>query len=250
MPLLLNCDLAETDDPGALTVETRVMPHIHLANIACGYHAGNIEVMRATLALANRYSVRIAAHPGYADREHFGRRSLALPHPELVRLIHVQLDALGALADEAGLPIEFVKPHGALYNDMMADPGVRAAVMDALSRWRHRPTLVMLATGDGEQHREQADRLGLQVALEAFADRGYSDDGTLLPRSHPHALLRGDAILQQVALLRETGRIITTGGRNLPLAADTLCIHGDHPDSVRLVEAIRRLLDTGAPPRT
>lgn len=246
MALLLNCDLAEGDDPARLAVEERVMPHIHLANIACGYHAGNAEVMRATLALASQNRVRVAAHPGYADREFFGRRSLSLAHEELIRLIHGQLDALGQLAEAARIPVEFVKPHGALYNDMMADARVRASVMEALAHWPDRPTLVMLATPHSDDHREEAARRGLNVAFEAFADRGYGDDGTLLSRTHPGALLRGTAILRQVEQLHRTGTIITASGRTLALAADTLCIHGDHSDSVALAGDIRQLLDGAA----
>lgn len=253
MPLLLNCDLAESDDPGALVVEERVMPHIHLANIACGYHAGNDAVMTATLALARRHGVRVAAHPGYPDRAFFGRRSLALTTAELVRFIQEQLDLLERLATAAGIAVEFVKPHGALYNDMMSDARVRDTIMTALTRRDDRPTLIMLATGEADQHRDQAAQRGLEVAFEAFADRGYDDSGLLLPRSHSGALLHGAEILNQVKQLQQEGSITTVSGQRLPLTAETLCIHGDHADSVALIQDIRRILDSEsnpeAPPR-
>lgn len=243
MPLLLNCDLAESDDPGSLLVEERVMPHIHLANIACGFHAGNDAVMRTTLDLARRHGVRVAAHPGYPDREHFGRRSLALTAAELVQVIHEQLEALGKQAAAAGMAIEFVKPHGALYNDMMRDALVRDTVMRALTHWDTRPTLIMLATAEADAHREQAAQHDLNIAFEAFADRGYDDAGLLLPRSHRGALLQGSEILKQVQQLQQEGTITSVTGRRLRLAADTLCIHGDHAESVMRIEDIRHLLD-------
>lgn len=245
MPLLLNCDLAESDDPGALVVEERVMPHIHLANIACGFHAGNEAVMQTTLDLARRHGVRVAAHPGYPDREHFGRRSLTLTTAELVRFIVEQLETLGRLAEAAHIPVEFVKPHGALYNDMMRDDRVRGTVMRALAQWDERPTLVMLATAEADRHRHEAAQHGLNVAFEAFADRGYDDAGLLLPRHHSGALLHGRDILRQVEQLQQDGSVTTAGGRRLPLAADTLCVHGDHADSVALIADIRRLLERG-----
>lgn len=244
MSLLLNCDLAEGDDPAELVVEERVMPHIHLANIACGYHAGNTEVMRATLSMAGQHQIRVAAHPGYADREFFGRRSLQLTSTDLIRLIHEQLETLGQLADAAGVAVEFVKPHGALYNDMMLNADVRTAVFRAVAHWGGRPTLIMLATPHSHEHREEAAKQGLNVAFEAFADRGYGEDGLLLPRAHPGALLQGAAILRQVEQLQQNGTITTFNGRILTLAADTLCIHGDHPESVALAREIRQLLDS------
>lgn len=247
MPLLLNCDLAESDDPSALVVEERVMPHIHLANIACGFHAGNEAVMRATLDLARRHNVRVAAHPGYPDREHFGRRSLTLTTAELVQLIHEQLGVLGKLATAAGVTIEFVKPHGALYNDMMSDSRVRDAIMTALAQRADHSILVMLATAEADAHREQAAQHDLKVAFEAFADRGYDDTGLLLPRSHSRALLHGNEILKQVQQLQQEGTITTASGHCLPLAADTLCIHGDHAESVAVVGDIRRLLEDTPP---
>lgn len=245
MPLLLNCDLAESDDPGALMVEERVMPHIHVANIACGFHAGNEAVMQATLDLARRHGARVAAHPGYPDREHFGRRSLTLTSTELARYIREQLETLGRLAEAAHLPVEFVKPHGALYHDMVRDERVRDTIMRALGQWDERPTLIMLATTDVDRHRHEAAQHGLNIAFEAFADRGYDDTGLLLPRHHSGALLHGSDILRQVEQLQRDGTITTVGGRRLPLAADTLCIHGDHAESVAIVAAIRRLLDGG-----
>lgn len=245
--MLLNCDLGESE-AGGLTddssPEALAMPHIHMANIACGFHAGGPAIMRRTLALAARHGVAVGAHPSYPDREHFGRRSMDLPREEIIDIMHYQVAALEGMARQQQLTLHHVKPHGALYNDMMADAAVREAVMHAVATYSPALPLVMQATPDQARHRDEAAAAGLAVQFEAFADRRYTDAGLLQPRSEPGAVLDLDAMMAQVELLCRDGVVVTTGGKHLQLAVDTLCVHGDNAEGVQAIAAIRQLLDS------
>lgn len=246
MQLLLNCDLGEIEDP-AQTVENAVMPFLDMASIACGFHAGSPATMANTLAIAARHKVMVGAHPGYGDRENFGRISVPHSREELIALLHHQVSALNELAAKAGLSVAYVKPHGALYNDMMANGEIRKALFAALAaldcsvRNKPRP-LVMLATADWEQHRREGEAFGIDVIFETFADRCYGDDGFLLPRSRPGAVHTEARALEQVQQLCENSTVTTAGGNIIPIKAQTLCIHGDSPESVAAVRAIHQIV--------
>ena len=241
--MLLNCDLGESYGSWTMGLDEEVMPHIDQANIACGFHAGDPLTMRATLALAARHGVSIGAHPAYPDLVGFGRRSMDLSANELIAALHYQVAALEGMALSQGLELAYVKPHGALYNDMMAKPEVRAAILQALKSY-HRPLALMLqATPAAPQHRMEADALGIRMLFEAFADRCYDDDGSLLSRRKPGAVHDRERMLAQVERLKGEGTVTTVGGKQLPLQADTLCVHGDNPEGVRAIRAIRALVD-------
>lgn len=240
--MLINCDLGESYGTRRIGSDAEVMPHIDQANIACGYHGGDPVTMRDTLALARRHDVAIGAHPSYPDLEGFGRRSMVLSMEEIVAAIHYQMAALEGMATAQGLTVGHVKPHGALYNDMMARPEVRAAIFEALATW-HRPLLLLLqATPAAEQHREEARAAGIEVQFEAFADRRYTAEGLLMPRSKTGAVLNTEQTREQVQRLHEEGVIITSAGTALPLQADTLCVHGDTPGAAQAVRMLRELL--------
>lgn len=242
MPLLLNCDLGESFGAWTMGMDAAVMPHIDQANIACGFHAGDPLVMSQTLALAKAHGVRIGAHPSYPDLVGFGRRSLHCSADEITALVLYQTAALSGMAQSLGLSLDYVKPHGALYNDMMASARVRHAIMDATASF-HLPIRLMLqATPEHQLHREEARSRGLELWFEAFADRAYDDDGKLLPRNQPGAVLNREQMLAQVRQLSTFGTVTTVSGRTLPLQADTLCVHGDNPQGVAAITAIRELL--------
>jgi UPF0271 protein len=224
-------------------MDAAVMPHIDQANIACGFHAGDPLAMRATLALAASHGVSIGAHPAYPDLVGFGRRSMNLSTDELIATLHYQVAALEGMARSLGLELSYVKPHGALYNDMMANPQVRATILQALTSY-HRPlTLMLQATTAAQQHRAEADALGIDVLFEAFADRCYDDNGSLLSRSKPGAVHTRERMLLQVEQLKKEGTVTTVSGKRLELQVDTLCVHGDNPESVQAIQAIRALVD-------
>lgn len=243
--LLLNCDLAEGIATEALiSVDEVVMPYIDQANIACGFHAGNADIIQKTLQLAGQYGVMVGAHPSYADRDGFGRRSMQLAPENIKALIHYQLSAMDGMAKIQGLAMEYVKPHGALYNDMMTNRLVRAAIMESVATF-HRPvTLMLQATLESYQHRKEAESMGIALWFEAFADRCYDDDGFLLSREQSRAVHDRSDTLAQTLLLKERGVVTTVSGRELTVDADTLCVHGDHPDTVDMIQEIRQILQT------
>ena len=242
MPLLLNCDLGESFGAWKMGLDDQVMPFIDQANIACGFHAGDPVVIKKTLLAAKRNNVQVGAHPSYPDISGFGRRSMKIPPVELIALLQYQIAALTGMATNLGIEVQYVKPHGALYNDMMADGHIRSAVMEAISEC-HQPLAFMLqATPDAETHREEARAFGLEVLFEAFADRCYDDNGARLSRTKEGAVHSREKMLEQVIQLQQHGTVTTVSGHQLALQADSLCVHGDNMDGVKAIEKIRQLI--------
>ena len=240
--MLLNCDLGESYGPWTMGLDAEVMPHIDQANIACGFHGGDPLTIRKTLALAALHGVSIGAHPAYPDLVGFGRRPMNLSADEIIANLHYQVAALEGMAHSQGMELSHVKPHGALYNDMMARSEVRAAIMEAVASY-HRPLALMLqATPEADQHRAEAENFGIRLLFEAFADRCYDDDGKLLSRSRPGAVHERQRMLEQVQQLQRDGTVTTVSGRVLPMQADTLCVHGDNLEGVQAIQAIRALV--------
>lgn len=240
--LLLNCDLGESFGSWTMGLDEQAMPHIDLANIACGFHGGDPDVMVRTLKLAKQHGVTIGAHPSYPDLQGFGRRSMHCSASEIVNLIHYQVAALDGMAQCQGLNLSYIKPHGALYNDMMAKPDVWQAVLQAVASYHKPLKLMILATADAAQYQQQAAAAGVSLLLEAFADRRYTDAGKLTPRSQTGAVLHGAEVLAQVRQLVAQGSVTTDSGKTLPLAADTLCVHGDNVAAITQLTEIRELL--------
>lgn len=242
MTLLLNCDLGESFGSWTMGMDAEVMPHIDQANIACGFHAGDPLIMSKTLELAKQHNVRIGAHPAYPDLVGFGRRSMNCSTDEIKAFITYQTAALGGMAQSMELSLEYVKPHGALYNDMMANDNIRHAIMDAIASF-HLPIRLMLqATPKAEQHRKEAKERGIELFFEAFADRCYDDDGRLLARTKVGAVHNREKMLAQVEQLNSDGTVTSISGKLLPLQADTLCVHGDNIEGVKAIAAIRELI--------
>jgi UPF0271 protein len=232
----LNCDLGE----GA-GHDVELMPLVTSANIACGAHAGDEAEMRATVRLAQRHGVAIGAHPGFADREHFGRRELALPPTEIVTLVRTQIEALVSIACEAGAHVTHVKPHGALYNLSARDAQVADAIAEAVAGVDGGLWLYGLSGGE---LLKAGQARGLRVAAEVFADRTYQANGSLTPRGRPDALLANetDSVAQAVRMIRD-GRVPTTVGHDISIVADTLCLHGDGTHAVEFARGVRSALE-------
>jgi UPF0271 protein len=228
----LNCDLGEG---GARDAE--LMPLVSSANIACGGHAGDERTMADAVALARRHGVAIGAHPGHADRGHFGRRELPITPEEAAALVVRQVSAL---ADVAGETPRHVKLHGGLYHQVGRDHGLATAVVDALAA--HWPRMVVVACAGSRLVAIARDR-GLAVAEEAFIDRAYAADGTLVPRSRSDALITvADEAAARALRLACEGVMTTIDGSEIPIRADTLCIHGDGPDAVAIARAAHATL--------
>lgn len=240
--LLLNCDLGESFGSWQMGLDDHAMPHIDMANIACGFHGGDADVMARTLKLAKQHGVTIGAHPSYPDLQGFGRRSIQCTEQEIINLVHYQIAALDGMAQCQGLTVSYIKPHGALYNDMMAKEAVWLAVLRAVASYHTPLKLMILATADAARYQQQAAAAGVSLLLEAFADRRYTAEGKLTPRSQPGAVLHGAEVLAQVRQLVSAGSVTTNTGTTLPLAADTLCVHGDNTVAITQLTEIRELL--------
>ena len=243
MPLLLNCDLGESFGAWNMGLDDQVMPFIDQANIACGFHAGDPIVMKKTLLSAKRHNVVVGAHPSYPDLAGFGRRSMNLNPVEIIAIVEYQIAALAGMANNINLPITYVKPHGALYNDMMANGHIRSAVMQAIAESHVSLAFMLQATPDAETHREEAKMFGLELMFEAFADRCYDDNGALLSRSKEGAVHSKEKMLAQVTQLKNDGSVTTISGHRLELQADSLCVHGDNVEGVNAIEEIRQIIN-------
>ena len=241
--MLLNCDLGESYGSWTMGLDAAVMPHIDQANIACGFHGGDPLTIRNTLSMAAEHGVSVGAHPAYPDLVGFGRRSMQLSAEEIIASLHYQVAALEGMAAIQGLKLAYVKPHGALYNDMMAIAAVREAIMQAMASYHRTLPLMLQATPQADEHRREADSLGIMLLFEAFADRCYDDDGKLLSRRLPGAVHNHEKMLAQVQQLREHGSVTTVSGEIIQLQVDTLCVHGDNQEGVAAIEAIRALVD-------
>lgn len=224
----LNCDVGESFGAWPMGSDAEIMRHVTSANIACGFHAGDPSVMRKTVAIAVEHGVAIGAHPGFPDLAGFGRRRMQLSAAEVYDLVVYQVGALMGVAASQGARVRHVKPHGALYN-MAAEDRVLA---DAIARAVRDVDATLLLFGlAGSALLEAARAVGLRAVGEAFPDRGYAADGSLLPRSHADAVVRDprEAAVRAVQMARE--------------GAGTLCIHGDAPGAVQIARAVREALD-------
>jgi UPF0271 protein len=245
----LNCDLGESYGAWSMPVEEAIMAQIDQANIACGFHAGDPLVMKRAIALAKANNVSIGAHPAYPDLQGFGRRSMSIPANELIAIIQYQVSALQGMAGVCDTQVTYVKPHGALYNDMMKNIDVMEAVMNSVSAMSNASTvasplaLMIQATANNEQYQRIANDLGLTLYFEAFADRRYTDEGLLQSRLIDGAVLNESQALEQAKQLIETGTVTTASGSTLSVNAHSLCVHGDTLGAVEIAKQIRLFID-------
>ncbi|KAB2900848.1 MAG: LamB/YcsF family protein [Dokdonella sp.] len=237
----LNSDIGESFGAWRMGDDAGVLAHVTSANIACGFHAGDPATMRDTVALAVHHGVAVGAHVALPDLQGFGRREMRLSAAEVHALTLYQLGALAAFAHAAGQRLRHLKPHGALYNMAARERALADAIAQAVRAFD--PRLVLVGLADSELT-HAGERAGLAVAHEAFADRGYAADGTLLPRAEPGALLDSpDEIAAQAVAIATRGQLRTRAGALLRLRADTLCVHGDRADAARIAAQLRHALD-------
>jgi UPF0271 protein len=235
----LNADLAEGFGQWPLTDDDALLEVVTSANVACGFHAGDAPTMRRVCARAAERGVRIGAQVSYRDLAGFGRRFLDVDRETLAAEVLYQIGALRAMARAAGVEVEYVKPHGALYNTVVHHEEQAAAVVEAA---RAAGDLPVMGLPGGRLLALAADA-GLATIAEAFADRGYTPEGTLVPRSQPGALLPGtDAVVDRAVRLARDGVIVAVDGTELEVRADSLCLHGDTPEAVGNAQAVARAL--------
>lgn len=237
----LNSDLGEGFGPWPMGDDETMLSIVTSANIACGGHASDPETMFRTLELANRHNVIVGAHPGFADREGFGRRVIPMSPEEIGRMCAAQIGALVGVAAQVGVPVRYVKPHGALGNLAARDRAVADAIVMAVSKID--PALAILAIS-GTQSEQAARAAGVPVFSEIFADRGYLSTGQLVPRGQDGAMIHdaGEAAGRLLAFL-DSGKMPVIDGDPIELAAQSICVHGDSPGAVRMAREIRERLE-------
>lgn len=236
----LNCDMGELPEAIADGTQEALLRSITSANVACGGHAGDERTMRTTIEQALRAGVAVGAHPGYPDRENFGRLELKIPLEAVAESVYEQVRALAEVAAQCGTKLVHVKPHGALYNQAVKNRELAEAIAKGVAKYDKSLVLMGLAKSLMLEVFREA---GFAVAAEAFADRRYEPDGTLRSRKFENALIRDPAQAAKQALGIALGGIITAhDGTEVKLTAQTICIHGDTPGSVQIAPAVARTL--------
>ncbi|MGP0221478.1 LamB/YcsF family protein [Paenarthrobacter sp. NCHU4564] len=238
----LNSDVGESFGRWSLGDDDAVFRSVSSANVACGFHAGDPTVMRATCELAARRGVTVGAHPGYRDLAGFGRRFMDIAPNELADDVAYQIGALQAMAAIAGTTVKYVKPHGALGNAIVHHPAQAQAVVDAVRSVDSSLPILALA---GSEVLLRAEKAGLRGVPEAFADRAYTRDGALAPRSLEGAVLHDpQAITERTVRLVSEGKIETIDGSHITVHAESICVHGDTAGAVQIASAVRESLES------
>ncbi|MFE9094443.1 LamB/YcsF family protein [Streptomyces sp. NPDC007264] len=238
----LNADLGEGFGHWRLTDDERLLSVVTSANVACGFHAGDAATMRRVCELAAERGVRIGAQVSYRDLAGFGRRAMEVPPEELAAEVAYQIGALEVFARAAGSRVSYVKPHGALYNRVVHDERQAEAVVDGvLLADAALPVLGL----PGSRFLEVAEKAGLPVVTEAFADRAYTEEGTLVPRGRDGAVVTDpDTVVERSVSLARFGVVPSHSGRDIPVRARSLCLHGDTPGAVALARRVRGALES------
>jgi UPF0271 protein len=241
MKIDLNCDLGESFGVYTLGNDEALLPLITSANITCGFHAGDPQVMARTVRLAAQHGVAVGAHPGFPDLAGFGRRAMQLSAEEIETCVLYQVGALAAFARAVGVPLGHVKPHGALYNLAVGEPAIAAAIARGVASFSR--DLILVGLAGSVAMAEAAQAAGLRFAAEAFADRVYNPDSTLQSRRFAGSLITDPAraAAQAVSIARD-GLVVAHDGTRLALHADTLCLHGDNPAALANAKAVRQAL--------
>ena len=237
----LNCDLGESFGNYKCGLDEEVIPFISSANVACGFHASDPVVMAKTVALAKEQGVRVGAHPGYPDLVGFGRRNLAASPAEVKAMVQYQIGALKAFCTAQGIKLQHVKPHGAMYNMAGKDEKLATAIAEAIKEVD--PERILLAPSSSKMM-GAAKAVGLRVAKEVFADRAYEEDGSLVARSKPGAMItdEDEAVARVIKMIKE-GTVTAITGKEIPVEANSVCVHGDGPKALAFVQKIRKALE-------
>jgi UPF0271 protein len=237
----LNCDMGESFGIYRLGLDEEMMAHITSANIACGYHAGDPIVMERTISFAKKHQASVGAHPGFPDLVGFGRRSMELSPREVRNDLIYQVGALSAFAQIEGLSLQHVKPHGQLYNLAAKDEDMARAICEAILALDKNLILVALS---GSGMAEIASNSGLKVAREAFADRAYHRDGSLVSRKKEGSVIHDpQRVAERVVRMVKEGKVQSIEGDLIDLEVDSICVHGDTPGAVQLAETVRKHLE-------
>jgi 5-oxoprolinase (ATP-hydrolysing) subunit A len=232
----LNCDMGESFGSWQMGQDELLMDYVSSINVACGFHAGDPGVMRRTVEAAVKKNLAIGAHPGYPDIQGFGRREIKMSPAEVYELVLYQIGALSAFVHAAGSKLSHVKPHGALYNTAARDSASAEAIASAVKAVSSELVLVGLS---GSKLIEEARKAGLKTLNEVFGDRTYQDDGSLTPRTKSGSLIEHETTAAEQALQMVSRKTVTsTSGKEIPVQAETICIHGDGKHALDFARAI------------
>ncbi len=238
----LNCDIGESFGAYTIGRDADVIPYISSANVACGYHAGDPSVMRKTVKLALDRGVAIGAHPGTPDLVGFGRRNLDMSPVEAADAVLYQVGALAAFCKAAGTPLSHVKAHGALYNMAGKNYALARAICEAVASFDK--NLIFLALSGSEMVRAASD-VGIRCAREVFADRAYEADGSLVARTKPGAMITDEKLaIERVVRMVTEGKVQTITGKDIPIQADSVCVHGDGEKALLFVQNLRSAFES------
>jgi UPF0271 protein len=238
----LNADLGESYGAWSMGADAAMLEIVTSANVACGFHAGDPLVIERTVVMAGLRGVGVGAHPSFPDLQGFGRRRMDIATAELEAMLIYQIGALAAICRAHGVVLSHVKPHGALNNMACVDKVLADAVARAVRRLD--PSLILLAPALSQLARAGHDA-GLPVVEEIFADRAYLDDGMLVPRSRPDAMIHGaQACFAHVQRMLDAGAIVSISGKRLPVSVQSICVHGDNADAVATARTIRDGLES------
>jgi UPF0271 protein len=241
MKIDLNCDMGESFGVYELGYDAQAMPYVTSINVACGFHAADPDNMAKTVSLAKQQGVAVGAHPGYPDLVGFGRRSLALTPDEVKNSVIYQIGALQAFCQAAGIKLQHVKVHGALYNNAEKDLAIATAIAEAIKAVD--PQLYMLCLANSQMG-VAAKQAKLPYVEEAFADRAYTDEGSLVSRKIAGSVIHDiDQVVSRVIRMIKDKTVVSISGNVVPIQAQTICVHGDTPGAVAMVKAIRQALD-------
>ena len=239
----LNCDMGESFGIWKMGYDKQIMPYIDMANLACGFHASDAMTMNSSVKLAKQNGVTIGAHPAYQDLVGFGRRSISCTNEEIESLILYQLGALSAFCTVYKTSVSYVKPHGALYNDMMKDENILHSILKAISSFNSSIKLMILSTPNNKKFKTIADTYSIELLYEVFADRNYNDDGTLVARTNKNAVIEDVTIVQKrIETLQKDGYLTSINDKKLFIQADTICVHGDNEHALEFIKLLQNLL--------
>ncbi len=236
----LNSDLGESFGAYKIGRDEDVIPMVSSANVACGFHAGDPTVMAKTALLCKENGIAIGAHPGFNDLVGFGRRNMNVAPSDIKNMIIYQVGALDAFCKATGIKMQHVKPHGALYNMAAKDAALAAAICEGI--YEYNPELILMGLANSEMI-NQAKKLGLPYAAEVFADRAYEDDGTLVARTKPGAMIKdeAEAVSRVVGMIKKHS-VTSINGNEIEICPDSVCVHGDSEKALIFVEKIRDTL--------
>ena len=242
MKIKLNCDMGESFGIYSFGLDKEVMPYIDMANLACGFHASDPVTMHQSIKNAKEHGVEIGCHPAYPDLVGFGRREMSCSQEEIVSFILYQLGALDAISKSYDVKVTYLKPHGALYNSMMNNEMIFKAIAKAISKYNNSIKLMILSSLKNRHYQSLAKKYNIALLYEVFADRSYSDEGFLIPRTQKNAVISDEKeLIKRAKLLFEQGIIKTINHKELKLQADSICVHGDNAFALKIIKLLHRL---------